>query len=88
MGLRESGGGEEFRKVTLLCPLPIVLHISITTVPFLPFADHPELDAQVPATVPPGEGERHPSASLLHLQDLRLQGDPHHYVGGLKMTLV
>ena len=38
-------------------------------------ADNPELDAQVPAEVPPGEGQRHPSTSLLHLQDLRLQGD-------------
>ena len=37
-------------------------------------ADDPELDAQVPAEVPPGEGQRHPSAPLLHLQDLRLQG--------------
>ena len=57
MGLRESGGGEEFRKVTLLCPLPIVLHISITTVPFLPFADHPELDAQVPAEISPRQSQ-------------------------------
>ena len=50
-------------------------------------SDDPELDAQVPATVPPGEGDRHHAASLLHLQDLRLQGDQDH-VGGLKMTMV
>ena len=37
-------------------------------------ADDPELDAQVPAAVPPGQGQRHPPAALLHLQDLRLQG--------------
>ena len=40
-------------------------------------ADDPELNAQVPAKVPPGEGQRHPSAPLLHIQDLRLQGDSH-----------
>ena len=39
-----------------------------------PIADDPELDAQVPAPVPPGEGQRHPPAPLLHLQDLCLQG--------------
>ena len=50
-------------------------------------ADDPELDAQVPAEVPPGEGHRHHAAPLLHLQDLRLQGDPDH-LGGLKMTVV
>ena len=51
-------------------------------------ADDPELDAQVPAAVPPGQGQRHPPAALLHLQDLRLQGaDPEH-VGGLKLTVV
>ena len=36
--------------------------------------DDPELDAQVPAPVPPGAGQRHPPAALLHLQNLRLQG--------------
>ena len=41
-------------------------------------ADDPELDAQVPAEVPPGQGQRHPSAPLLHIQDLRLQGNPTH----------
>ena len=41
-------------------------------------ADDPELDAQVPAEVPPGESQRHPSAPLLHIQDLRLQGNPTH----------
>ena len=41
-------------------------------------ADDPELYAQVPAEVPPGEGQRHPSAPLLHIQDLRLQGNPTH----------
>ena len=40
-------------------------------------ADDPELDAQVPAEVPPGEGDRHHAAPLLHLQDIRLQGDPY-----------
>ena len=41
-------------------------------------ADDPELDAQVPASVPPGPGQRHPPAPLLHLQDLRVQGVPVH----------
>ena len=31
------------------------------------FADHSELNAQVPASVPPGESQRHPPAALLHL---------------------
>ena len=37
-------------------------------------ADDPELYAQVPAEVPPGEGDRYHAAPLLHIQDLRLQG--------------
>ena len=32
--------------------------------------DNLELDAQVPAEVPPGEGQRHPAAPLLYLQNL------------------
>ena len=48
------------------------------TVPFPLFADHPELDAQVPAEVPLGQGKRHPAAALLHVQDVRLQGDRLH----------
>ena len=39
-----------------------------------PFPDDPELDAQVPAEVPPGARQRHPPAALLHLPHLRLQG--------------
>ena len=35
--------------------------------------DDPELDAQVPAPVPPCAGQRHSPAALLHLQNLRLQ---------------
>lgn len=42
------------------------------------YADDPQLDAQVPAPVPPGAGQRHPEVALLHLQDLRLQGDGVH----------
>lgn len=41
-------------------------------------ADDPELDAQVPAAVPPGAGERHPQAALLHLPHVRVQGDGVH----------
>ena len=41
-------------------------------------SDHPQLDAQVPAAVPPGAGQRHHEAALLDLQDLRLQGDRVH----------
>jgi hypothetical protein len=40
-----------------------------------PSADHSEFDAQVPAPLSPGQGQRHPAAALLHLQDVRLQGD-------------
>ena len=47
------------------------------------FADHSELNAQVPASVPPGESQRHPPAALLHLQDLRIQGVPVHCCDGL-----
>ena len=46
-------------------------------------ADHSELNAQVPASVPPGESQRHPPAALLHLQDVRLQRDPVHSGDGL-----
>lgn len=35
-------------------------------------ADDPELDAQVPAAVPPRARQRHPQAALLHLPHLRL----------------
>ena len=42
------------------------------------FADDPELDAQVPAPVPPGASQRHHAAALLHLPHLRLQGVPVH----------
>ena len=42
------------------------------------FADDPELDAQVPAEVSPGEGQRHLEAALLHVPDLRVQGDRVH----------
>ena len=45
--------------------------------------DDPELDAQVPASVPPGPGQRHPPAPLLHLQDLRLQRVCLHWRHGL-----
>lgn len=41
-------------------------------------ADDPKLDAQVPTEIPFGEGERHPEAALLNIQDLRLQGDRVH----------
>ena len=47
------------------------------------FPDHSELNAQVPASVPPGESQRHPPAALLHLQDLRLQGVSVHSCDGL-----
>ena len=40
--------------------------------PFPP--DHCQLDAQVPATLSPGQSQRHPPTPLLHLQDLRFQG--------------
>ena len=53
-----------------------------------PVSDDPELDAQVPAPVPPGEGERHPSASLLHLQDIRLQGKPTHVFPKAQMIVL
>ena len=38
-------------------------------------SDDIELDAQVPAEVSPGAGQRHLEASLLHVQELRFQGD-------------
>lgn len=38
-------------------------------------SDDIELDAQVPAEVSPGAGQRHPEASLLDLQELRFQGN-------------
>lgn len=38
-------------------------------------ADDSQLDAQVPAEVPPGPRQRYPQAALLHLQDVRLQGN-------------
>lgn len=41
-------------------------------------ADDPELDAQVPAQVSPREGERHPEAALLDVQNVRLQRDGVH----------
>ena len=47
------------------------------------FADHSELNAQVPASVPPGESQRHPPAALLHLQILYLQGVSVHSCDGL-----
>lgn len=47
------------------------------------YADDPELDAQVPAAVPPGARQRHPQAALLHLQDVRLQGDRVHRRHGI-----
>ena len=46
-------------------------------------ADNPKLYAQVPAPVPPGAGQRHHAAGLLHLQDLRLQGVRLHRGHGL-----
>lgn len=42
------------------------------------YADDTELNAQVPAAVPPGAGERYPEAAVFHLQDVRLQGDRVH----------
>lgn len=45
---------------------------------FLFASDHLELYAQVPAAIPPGEGQRHHEVALLHLQDLRLQGNRVH----------
>ena len=45
--------------------------------------DHSELNAQVPASVPPGESQRHPPAALLHLQILYLQGVSVHSCDGL-----
>lgn len=41
-------------------------------------ADDPELHAQVPAAVPPGEGQRYPQAAVLYLSDVCLQGDGIH----------
>lgn len=38
-------------------------------------SDDIELDAQVPAEVSSGAGQRHPEASLLDLQELRFQGN-------------
>ena len=52
-------------------------------VPFPLFADHPELDAQVPAEISPRQSQRHRQAALLHVQDVRLQGDPVHRRDGL-----
>lgn len=46
-------------------------------------ADHPELDAQVPAEVPLGQGERHTEAALLNVSDLCLQGDGVHRCHGV-----
>ena len=37
--------------------------------------DHCQLDAQVPATLSPGQSQRHPTTPLFHLQDLRFQGN-------------
>lgn len=37
--------------------------------------DDPELHAQVPAQVPHSAGQRHPEASLQHLQDVRVPRD-------------
>ena len=48
-------------------------------------ADDPELNAQVPAPVPLGEGDGHHAAALLHLQDLRVQGDQQADQGGGKL---
>lgn len=42
------------------------------------FPDDIELDAQVSAKVSPGAGQRHLEASLLHVQELRFQGDGIH----------
>ena len=42
------------------------------------FADYLELDAQVPAEISPRQSQRYCQAALLHLQDLRLQGDSVH----------
>lgn len=42
------------------------------------FADDLELDAQIPAPVPPGEGQQPAEAAAQHLQDLHLHRDPVH----------
>ena len=47
-------------------------------IPHLPFADNTQLNAQVPAAVSPGAGERHRPAAVRHLQDVRVQGDAVH----------
>ena len=49
-------------------------HIHINNVFIYLSLDDPELDAQVPAPVPPGAGQRHHAAALLHLQNLCFQG--------------
>lgn len=46
--------------------------------PMISFPDDIELDAQVSAKVSPGAGQRHLEASLLHVQELRFQGDGIH----------
>ena len=51
-----------------------LIFVSISILFERPLPGDSELDAQVPAAVPPGQGQRHPPAALLHLQDLRLQG--------------
>lgn len=46
---------------------------------FLRFvSDDTELHAQIPTKISPGQGERHPEATVLNLQDIRLQGDGVH----------
>lgn len=46
-------------------------------------ADDIEFDAQVPAAISSGAGQRHPQAALQHVSHLCLQGDGIHRRHGL-----
>ena len=54
--------------------LVLLLSCQYTNLTHFAPPDHCQLDAQVPATLSPGQSQRHPPTPLFHLQDLRFQG--------------